>query len=444
MEVIEQSAEGLAREFKVKVDAAELDRRLTAKLEEMKGQVSLKGFRPGKAPVSFLKKRFGKDVMGDIVQEVLGETTEKALGERDLKPATQPKIDFANDLENIAKGGVDLEYTMSVEVLPEVTPADLSGLKLSRMTADVADETVTERLEMIAEQQTSYEARKDSEKAEDGDALTIDFVGRIDGEEFDGGKGEDSRLVLGSNTFIPGFEDQLVGAKTGDEVTVKVTFPEDYGVEHLTGKDAEFSVEVKEVAAPVKQEINDELATRVGLADLDALKKAVTESIENEYKQMSRTHVKRALLDELDKLHSFDLPPSMVEQEFTQIWSQVEQAGLDDEDKEKPEEEVKAEYRKIAERRVRLGLVLAEIGTKNNVTVPQEEITRAVSEQARQFPGQEQQVFEFYQKNPEALAQIRAPLFEDRVIDFILELADVTDEKVTPEKLAEDPGDDFE
>lgn len=444
MQVVEQTAEGLSREFKVTVEASELDRRLTQKIEEVKDKVALKGFRPGKAPVSFLKKRFGREMMGEIVQDLLSETSEKTLRERDLKPAMQPKIDLEGDFETIAKGGVDLEYTLAVEVLPSFEPADLSGLKLERITADVTDEDVEARLKELAEMQKIYKPKSDKAKAKDGDQLTIDFTGSIEGEEFEGGKGEDVRLILGSGSFIPGFEEQLVGVKTGDEPVVKVTFPEDYPAEQLRGKEAEFKVEVKEVAGPEDAKIDDELAKKLGLDDLDALKKAVREQIEREYGEQTRMHLKRKLLDALDEKHDFEVPPGMVDAEFEQIWRQVEQAGLDDEDKEKPEEEVKAEYRKIATRRVRLGLVLAEIGQRNSIEVPQEALSRAIAEQARMMPGREQQVYKFYQENPSALAQLRAPLFEDRVVDFILELAEIEDKKVSKEELFSDPeGDDL-
>ena len=443
MQVVEQTAEGLSREFKVTVEASELDRRLTAKIEEVKDKVVLKGFRPGKAPVSFLKKRFGREMMGDIVQDLLNETSEKTLRERELKPAMAPKIDLDGDFETIAKGGVDLEYTLAVEVLPSFEPADLTGLKLERLTAEIDEADVEERLKALADQQKIYKPKSDKAKAKDGDQLTIDFIGRVDSEEFGGGQGEDVRLILGSGAFIPGFEEQLVGVRAGDEPVVKVTFPEDYPAEALRGKEAEFQVEVKEVAEPVEAEINDELAAKLGLADLEALKKALREQIEKEYREQSRLHLKRKLLDALDEKHDFEVPPGMVEAEFEQIWRQVEQAGREEEDKDKTEEELRAEYRKIAIRRVRLGLVLAEIGQRNSIDVPQEDLSRALAEQARMLPGQEQQVYKFYQENPNALAQLRAPLFEDRVVDFLLELAEIEDKKVSKEELFSEDEDEL-
>ncbi|MEM9749367.1 MAG: trigger factor [Pseudomonadota bacterium] len=452
MQVTETRAEGLSREYTVKVDLEELDRRLTAKLEELKGQVRLKGFRPGKAPVSFLKKMYGKGVMGEIIQDLMTETSEKALSERSLKPAMQPKIDLTADSERLVAGEADLEYTMSVEVMPEFEPIDPASLTLERKTTEVSDADLDEALDRLAEQQRSYEAREDGAAAEEGDALTIDFVGKIDGEPFDGGTGDDVRLVIGSGGFIPGFEEQLKGVKAGESRVVSVTFPEDYGVETLKGKDAEFDVKVGEVAAPKEAAIDDELAKKLGLEDLNALKENVKERLAADFGQLSRQHVKRALLDALDDAHDFDLPEGMVDAEFQEIWRQVQaemKAGADaaadgegDEasDEEEPDED---EYRQIARRRVRLGLVLAEIGQRNNVTVPQEDLSRAIAAQARQMPGQEQIVYDFYRNNPGALAQLRAPIFEDKVVDYILELATVTDKPVSKEELMKDPeGDD--
>lgn len=443
MEVTEKSAEGLDRKFLVKVSAAELDEKLVARLEEIKGQVHLKGFRKGKAPVSFLRKMYGKGVMGEIVQEIVAETSQKAFTERDLQPASQPHPHFHSDMEEVIAGNSDLEYDVHAEILPTFDPMDVTELKLTRLVADVPEEDIEDALKKVAEQQTSYAARDEGAKAEDGDMTVIDFVGRLDGEEFEGGKGEGVSLVLGSGSFIPGFEDQLVGAKAGDELTVKVTFPEEYNAEQLAGKDAEFEVKVNEVKAPEEVAIDDELAKKLGLDDLASLKERLTERIETEYKQLSRGHLKRSLLDKLDAAHDFELPNGMVDAEFNQIWSQVEAAERDEEDKDKTEDELKDEYRKIAERRVRLGLVLAEIGKKADVQVPQEDLQREMINMARAYPGQEREVLEFYQKNPAAVQQLRAPLFEEKVVDYIFERAEVTEEKVTKEKLMEDPdGDD--
>ena len=448
MEVIEKSAEGLDRRFTVKISAAELDEKLVERLQRLKGQVHLKGFRKGKAPISHLKKMYGKGVMGEIVQELVDQTSQKAFTDRDLQLATAPHPHFHGDMEAVISGEADLEYDVHAEVLPSFEPVDVATLKLTRPVAKVPETDIDEALKNIAEQQRAYTPREEGEKAAEGDLLVIDYVGSIDGEEFEGGKGEDQEILLGSGRFIPGFEDQLVGAKAGDDVTVKVSFPEDYASEKLAGKAAEFAVTVKEVKAPEDVEIDDELAKKLGLESLDELKQRLEERIEADYKQLSRTHVKRVLLDKLDGAHSFDLPNGMVDQEFEQIWAQVMSAERDEEDKDKTEEELKEEYRKIAERRVRLGLVLAEIGKRANVQVPSDQLQRAIQQQAIReaqilsMQGQDvtpQQVLQFYQQNPQAVAQVRAPLFEEQVVDYILERAEVTDKEVSKEDLMKDP-----
>lgn len=439
MEVTETSAEGLDRKFTVKVPASELDEKLVARLEEIKGQVHLKGFRKGKAPVSFLKKMYGKGVMGEIVQEIVTETSQKAFTDRNLQPAGSPHPHFHSDMDEVIAGKADLEYDVHAEILPEFEPMDVSTLKLTRPVADIPEEDIQEALQRIADQQTTYAPRKEAQKSKKGDMLTINYVGSIDGEEFDGGKGEKVDIVLGSDTFIPGFEKQLTGAKAGEDVKVEVTFPEDYGAKDLAGKDAVFDVNVLEVKEPEKVEIDDELAKKMGLDSLDDLKARIKERIEADYKQLSRGHLKRALLDKLDDAHDFELPKGMVDSEFDQIWRQVEAAGRDEEDEDKSEDELKEEYRKIAERRVRLGLVLAEIGKRADVQVPAEDLQREMINMARAYPGQEREILEFYQKNPAAVQQIRAPLYEEKVVDYIFERAEVKDKKVSKEKLMEDP-----
>lgn len=448
MEVIEKSAEGLDRKFLVKVPAEELDKKLVAKLEEVKGRVHLKGFRKGKAPVSFLKKMYGKGMMSEIIQEIVSETSQKAFTDRDLQPATSPHPHFHSKIEDVIDGKADLEYDVHAEVLPSFDPMDVAGLKLTRPVADIPEGDIDEALNNIAEQQVTYKERGKTAKAKDKDQIVIDFVGKVDGEEFEGGKGEGFELVLGSGQFIAGFEDQLVGAKAGDDVEVKVTFPEGYHAKDLAGKDAVFDVKVVEVRAPEKVEINDELAKKVGLESLDELKTRIKERIEEDYKRLSRGHLKRALLDKLDEAHDFELPKGMVDAEFEQIWRQVENSERDDEDKDKTDDELKAEYRKIAERRVRLGLVLAEIGKRAEVQVPSNELQQAIQQQAireaqmMQMQGQEvspQEVLKFYQQNPQAIQQIRAPLFEEKVVDYIIERAEVKDKTVTKEKLMEEP-----
>ena len=439
MEVTEVTSDGLERKFKVTISAAELDDKLTAKLEGMKDEIHLKGFRKGKAPVSFLKKMYGKGVMGEIIQDLVTETSEKAFSDRDLQPATQPHPHFHSNMEDVASGKADLEYDVHAEILPTFEPADVNALSLTRPVAEVPEDDIQDSLDNIAKQQRTFTSKDATEPANDGDMVVIDFEGTIDGSPFDGGKGENAEVILGSGGFIPGFEDQLVGVKAGDEPVLNVTFPEDYGVDTLAGKDAAFAVSVHEVRAPDDIAIDDALAEKLGLESLDDLKAKIRERIEAEFKQLSRNHVKRQLLDRLDEAHNFELPPSMLEAEFSQIWSQVENAERDEEDKDKSEDELKAEYRKIAERRVRLGLVLAEIGKRATIEVPNEDIQRQIINTARQFPGQEREVIEFYRSNPQALAQLRAPLFEEKVVDYILEIATVEDKTVSKDELLKDP-----
>lgn len=449
MEVINESAEGLDRRFTVRVSAAELDKRLLKRLENMKGRLHLKGFRKGKAPLSHLKKVYGRGIMGEIVQEVVSETAMKTFSDRNLQPASAPHPHFKGDMEAVISGKADLEYDVHGEILPVFEPMDVSTLSLTRLMADVPENDLEEALKAVADNQKTYEARPAGAKAQKDDQLVIDYVGRIDGVEFAGGKGEDQTIVLGSGRFIPGFEDQLIGAKAGADVTVKTTFPEDFGSKDLAGKAAEFAVKVKEVKAPRPVAIDDELAKKLGLDNLDALKKALKERIESDYRQLSRGHLKRALLDKLDAAHSFDLPKGMVDAEFEAIWRQVEGSERDEEDKDKTEDQLKQEYRVIAERRVRLGLVLAEIGKRAQVQVPNEELQRAIQQQALReaqilsMQGQKvtpQQVLKFYQQNPGAVAQVRAPLFEEKVVDYIVSKAAVTEKKVTKEELMKEPG----
>lgn len=448
MEVISESADGLGRTFTVRIPAAELDRRLNQRLDRMKGRVQLKGFRKGKAPLSHLKKIYGRDMMGEIVQELVSETSIKAFSDRNLHPAQPPHPHFRGDMNAVMEGRADLEYDVHGEILPSFDPLDVSTLKLKRPVAEVSEADVEEAVRSVAEKQKTYESRAAGQKARSGDMLVIDYVGRIDGKEFPGGKGAGEELLLGSGRFIPGFEEQLVGAKAGGEVKVEASFPQTYGSKELAGKRAVFDVTVRDVKAPVEAAIDDELARKVGLDHLDALKKRLRENIESEYQALSRTHVKRALLDKLDVAHSFELPKGMVEAEFKQIWAQVENAERDEEDKGKSDDELKEEYRKIAARRVRLGLVLAEIGKRAKVEVAQEKLQRAIQEQAlfdariMSMRGENvspQQVLKIYQQNPQVVAQIRAPLFEESVVDYILERATVTDAKVSKEDLMKDP-----
>jgi trigger factor len=445
MQITETVSEGLRREYKVVVPMGDLDAKVTARLEEMKPKMHLKGFRPGKAPVSFLKKQYGKSMMGEVVEQAVNDGSAKAISDNALKPAFQPRVEAVGEIEKVIEGKADLEFTVTVDLMPDFDITDLSKMKVERLVSDVTDADIDEALKRLAEQSRTYSPRAEDASAELDDIVKIDFVGRVDGEEFAGGKGEGFDLTLGSGQFIPGFEEQIIGAKTGETRDVKVTFPADYPEAKLAGKDAVFAVTVKEVKAPDEAKADDELAKRLGLESLGVLKDRVREQVKTDFTRATRVHLKRRILDALDTTHSFELPPAMVESEFNSIWSQVEaelkREGKTAADEGKSEDDLKKEYHDIAERRIRLGLVLARIGEQNGLTVPADELQRAIAQRARQFPGQEQQVFEYYTKNPQAQAEIRAPIFEDKVVDFITELADVTDRKVDRETLFMDPDD---
>nr|WP_290495495.1 trigger factor [Hyphomonas sp. UBA4494] len=439
MEVTQTKAEGLSRTFAVKVPASELQAKLDERIEEIRPQMKLKGFRPGKVPASHVRKLYGQDLMGELINKLVTETNQKALEDNELRPAGQPDVQIDGDMEAVVKGQADLSYNMNVDVMPEFEPADVTKLTITRPVADVAQEQIDEALGRIAEQNTQYEPRAKTAKAKEGDAVVMDFVGKIDGEAFEGGSAEQQTLVIGSGQFIPGFEDQLVGVKAGDEKDVTVTFPEAYGAADLAGKEAVFEVKVHEVRAPKTAELDDEFAKGLGLESLEQLTGLVKDQLKAEHDGASRAKAKRNLLDQLDEAHSFDLPPNMVEQEFNQIWQQL-QSEMDagrtaDEDKDKSEDELKEEYRKIAERRVRLGLVLAEIGRVADVRISEQEVNQALVREARQYPGQETQVVEFFRNNPGAMAQLRAPIYEDKVVDHILEVAEITEETVSREDL---------
>ena len=448
MQITETASEELRREYKIVIGAQDLDQRLTGKITEIQPQVHLKGFRPGKAPVSFLKKTYGKSMMNEIVEAAVQESVQKAVTDNELKPAFPPRPDLVSDIEQVMNGKADLEFTVKVDLMPDFELTDPAKLKVEKLVAEVTEAEVDEAIDNLAKQTRTYTDRPEGEAAENGDQVVIDFVGSVDGEEFEGGKAEGFNLTLGSNQLIPGFEDQLVGAKAGEAREVKVKFPDDYGAENLKGKDAVFAVTVKEVKKPDDLAIDDELAKRLGLDSLATLKERVREQIKGDFNRASRLHLKRRILDALDAAHSFPLPPTMVEGEFGQIWNQVEEElkreGKTVEDEGKSEEELKKEYHDIAERRVRLGLVLARLGEQNGIQVTGDEINRAIMERARQFPGQEQQVFQYYQQNPQAQSELRAPLFEEKVVDFIAELAEVSEHPVSREILFMDPDDALE
>ncbi|WP_188409723.1 trigger factor [Agaricicola taiwanensis] len=443
MQVTQTSSEGLKREFKITIPATDLDAKLSERLESIKDRVRINGFRPGKVPTQHLRRIYGKQVMGEVLQEMIGESNRRIVEENDIKLAMQPNIKLPEDEAEIARvmeAKGDLVFDVALEVLPKIEIADLKGIKAEKPVADVTDTEINETLDRIAKQNRPFSPKeKKGAKAAEGDRLTVDFKGEIDGTPFEGGSGEDMTVEIGAGNFIPGFEEKLVGAKAGETRDVEISFPADYGRADLAGKPVKFTVTVKQIEAPGEMAIDDELAKAVGMESLDKLKDAVKEQHERELALVSRQRLKRELLDALDERHSFELPPTLVEQEFAVVWNQVErdlaQSGKTLADEGKTEDEAKAEYKKIAERRVRLGLVLAEIGEKNDIKVSEDEVTRAVVDRARQFPGREQQVWEFYRNNPDALAELRAPLFEEKVIDYIAGLAEVTEKKVTRDEL---------
>ncbi|HTL30036.1 MAG TPA: trigger factor [Tepidisphaeraceae bacterium] len=452
MNITETVNQELRREYKIVVPATDLDQKLTGKIEEIKPRMNLKGFRPGKAPVSYLKKTFGKSMMGEIVEQTVNESSQQAIKDNNLKPAFPPRVDLASELQEVVDGKADLEFTVKVDLMPEFDLADVSKLKVEKLTAEVSDTDVNDALDRIARQSRGYSARAEGEAAEKDDVVVIDFVGSVDGEEFAGGKAEDFNLTLGSGQLIPGFEDQLMGAKKDEKRDVKVTFPDDYPEEKLKGKDAVFAVTVKEVRKPDDVVIDDELAKKMGLDSLATLKDRVRDQIKNDFQRATRLHLKRRILDALDAAHAFPLPPTMVEGEFEGIWNAVQEElkreGKTAEDEGKSEDELKKEYHDIAERRVRLGLVLARIGEQNGITIAPDELNRAIQNRAQQLAmqmrmqGQQadvQQIFQYYANNPQAQNEIRAPLYEEKVVDFISELAEVSERRVDRETLFLDP-----
>ncbi|GLS33805.1 trigger factor [Mesorhizobium albiziae] len=444
MQVTETLNSGLKREIKVTVPAGDLEAKLMARLSDAKNKVRINGFRPGKVPVQHLRKVYGKSFMAEVVNEILSNSTREILSDRGEKAAMQPEVVMTEDekeAEKILAGGADFEFKLNYEVIPAIEIKDFSGIKVTRQVYDVPEADIEEQVRKVTADAREYEVKKG--KAELWDKVTIDYLGKVDGVAFDGGTAEDSGLVLGSGQFIPGFEEQLIGTKAGDEKTVSLTFPETYQATHLAGKDATFDVKVKEVSKPDSTEINDEVAKKLGLESADRLREIIRGQIESQFGQMTRQKVKRELLDALDGSYSFEAPSNLVEAEFNNIWSQVnrdlEAAGRTFADEETTEEEARAEYQRLAERRVRLGLVLAEIGEKAGVQVSDEEMQRALFETVRRFPGnQQQEIYEFYRNNPAALTNIRAPLFEEKVVDHLLSQISVTDKKVSREELLAD------
>lgn len=444
IQIVEKSGEGLSRVYGVTVPASDLSERLEAKIAEISPQVSLKGFRPGKVPTAHVRKMYGKGLMQEIVEQAVSEGQQQALEKAKARAAGNPDLKLESDLGKVMDGEADLTFELAMEVMPDFEPVDVSTLSLVRPVYEPTDADIDSELAEIAAQNRTYEAKSGkAAKAEDGDMVVADFVGRLDGEVFEGGSGQDSEIIIGSNRFIPGFEEQLIGAKVGDVVTIKVSFPDNYGATHLAGKPAEFETTVKEVKAPAETAADEEFAKRLGLPDLATLRDMMKTQLVQQNSSASRFKAKRALLDVLDAKHDFPLPPRMVEGEFQGIWAQVEQdrqAGqLPEDDAAKSEDELKAEYRKIAERRVRLGLVLAEIGRTNDVQVSDSELSAAINAEARRYPGQEQQVFDAYRQRPDLQNSLRAPLYEEKVVDLILSKAKVEDKAVSRDELfAED------
>lgn len=445
MQVTETLSEGLKHEFKISVPASDLDAKAGAKLVDLKDKVRINGFRPGKVPVTHLKKVYGRSVMAETIDQTIRDTNTQLFSERGFRLATEPKITMPSEqaeVEELLSGKTDLTYTVAIEVVPAIALADFKTFEVEKPVADVTDADVDAAIKRVADSNRAYAAKAEGAKAESGDRVTINFKGSINGEVFEGGTGEGIQVVIGSNTFIPGFEEQLVGIGVGETRTLKVSFPQNYMNDKLAGQPAEFETSASSIEAPQDIAIDDEFAKTLGLESLDKLKDAARERLVAEFATATRQRVKRALLDRLDEAHRFEAPPSLVDEEFNLMWNSVKaemtSAGKTFADEDTTEDAAKEEYRKIADRRVRLGLVLSEIGEKNKISVTDDEVGRAVIERARQMPGREKEVWDYYRNNAQALAQLRAPIYEDKVVDFILELANVTEKKVSREDLYKD------
>jgi len=449
MNVTEMTTDGLRRQLKVVIGADELEQRLSARLEELKGKARLKGFRPGRVPKEHLRKIFGRSVMAEVVQQAVAETSRQALSQRDERPAFQPTVGLPeneSEINGVFAGKRDLAYTLSFEVLPHFELMDFSKLALEKPVAAVTDTDIDSSLERVRGANVRYKPKDGAAKA--GDRLIIDFTGSIEGKPFEGGSAEDAPVVLGTSNFIPGFEEGLKGARAGDSREIDVTFPDDYPEPKLAGKPAQFAIKVKEVGAAETPPLDDDFAKSLGIESVDDLRETVKQRLEQDRSGASQLKVKRALLDALSEGHKFELPPTLVDNEFKTIWDQVtadlERSKHSFEDEGTTEEKAREEYRELAARRVRLGLVLSEVGNRNQIAVSEEEINRALLERVRQFPGQERKIYDHYRNNPELLAEFKAPIFEDKTVDFILELAKVTEKKVSAEELYADPDDDHD
>ena len=445
MQVTETLVEGLKHEFQISVPASDLDAKADVRLVELKDKVRLNGFRPGKVPVSHLKKVYGRSVMAETIDQTIRDTNSQIFTERGFRLATEPKVTMPTEekaVDDILTGKSDLTYTVSIEVVPAIQLADFKSFTVEKPVVEVTDADVDEAIKRIADQNRAFAAKGEGATAETGDRVTISFKGTIDGTPFDGGTGENIQVTIGTGQFIPGFEEQLIGVASGETRNLKVSFPKNYASEKLAGQPAEFETTATLVEAPQETAVNDEFAKTLGLESLDKLKQAARERLAAEFAGATRQRVKRTLLDRLDESHRFEAPPSLIDEEFNLMWTSIkaemESGGKTFADENTTEEAAKEEYRKIADRRVRLGLVLSEIGEKNKITVTDDEVSRAVIERARQMPGREKEVWDYYRNNTNALAQLRAPIYEDKVVDFILELANVTEKKVSREELYED------
>ncbi|MBR1232222.1 trigger factor [Bradyrhizobium sp. AUGA SZCCT0182] len=445
MQVTETLVEGLKHEFKISVPASDLDAKAGAKLIDLKDKVKLNGFRPGKVPVSHLKKVYGRSVMAETIDQTIRDTNTQIFTDRGFRLATEPKITMPTEekeVEELLAGKSDLTYTVAIEVVPTIQLADFKSFTVEKPVVDVSDSDVDDAIKRIADQSRPYNAKSEGAKAENGDRVTINFTGRIDGTPFEGGTGEGILVVIGTGQFIPGFEEQLIGIGAGETRTLKVAFPKNYASEKLAGQPAEFETTATAIEAPGETTVDDEFAKTLGLESLDKLKEAARERLVSEFAGATRQRVKRALLDRLDESHKFEAPPSLIAEEFNLMWNSIkaemESSGKTFADENTTEDAAKEEYQKIADRRVRLGLVLSEIGEKNKITVTDDEVSRAVIERARSMPGREKEVWDYYRNNANALAQLRAPIYEDKVVDFILELANVTEKKVSREDLFKD------
>ena len=442
MQVTENVSDGLKREFDVKVPAAALEARVVERLGEMKDRVRINGFRPGKVPLAHLKKLYGRSVMVETIETVVREMNAKIVDERGLKLAMEPKVTMpqeAVEVESVLEGKSDLAYRLALEVLPKIELADFSTIKLERLVAEVTEPEIDAALQKIAEETKPYTPKGEGGQVETGDRAMINFTGKIGGVPFEGGNGQDVGVNVGSGTFIPGFEDQIIGMAVDETRLVKVTFPTTYTNAALAGKDAEFDVTVKSIDQPGTVTIDEEFAKSLGLESLAKLRETMKGRLQQEHTSQGRQKLKRKLLDQLDQLHKFAGPPTLIEEEFKNVWTVVENdlkaQGRTFADEGTTEEKAREEYHAIAERRVRLGLVLAEIGERNSIQVSDDELSRDIVERTRQFPGREQEIWDYYRKNPTALASVRAPLFEEKVVDFILELAKVTEKPVSREEL---------